>query len=67
MPPAIISGQIVAKLIAEHVSKGRGVRPDLALGLVQQVALARHLAAFLSALFVFLLMLLLWLSPDLRL
>ena len=67
VPPAIISGQIVAKLIAEHVSKGRGVRPDLALGLVQQVALARHLAAFLSALFVFLLMLLLWLSPDLRL
>jgi len=67
VPPAIISGQIVAKLIAEHVSKGRGVRPDLALGLVQQVALARHLAVFLSALFVFLLMLLLWLSPDLRL
>ena len=67
VPPAIISGQIVAKLIATHAKKGTPQRRDLIMQLMYAVSPARFMLLLLASVLTLLVVLVLWLSPGLRL
>ena len=67
VPPAIISGQIVAKLIATHAKKGKPMRRDVLMQVIYKVSPARFLMLFLAGMLSLFVLLVLWLSPGLRL
>ena len=67
VPPAIISGQIVAKLIAMHAKKGKPLRRDLLMQAIYSVSPARFLVLLMSSMRSLIIILILWLSPGLRL